>query len=106
VTVEKSRELTFVLCRKGLLGAVPVEHRVTVPNDAGFSELLRELKRVAPAIYEALREQIIRSASQVLAFGKTDEFVPLMLSGLADGSRIILSTDEDAPSTALTLGEA
>jgi hypothetical protein len=105
MTDRKPRELTFVVYRDLHRGEAPTEHRVALPEDAGFPELLSELKHVAPAVYEALRAQILRSASQVLAFGETDDFVPLMLSELVDGSRIVLSMDEPAESPVLALSE-
>ena len=94
------KDVLVVLHRSGEPSPLKDEQRIRLPAGAGFSDLLRELERESPAMHAEVRKRILRSAGQVLAYGKDDDLLLALTRQLADGGPIVFpAEDEVGPAT-------
>jgi hypothetical protein len=96
MTASERKDVLVVLHRSD--GSAPTrdEQRLRLPVGAGFSDLLRELERESPTMYEEVRDRILRSAGRVLAYGKDDDLLPSLTRQLAEGGPVIFPAEEEA----------
>ena len=96
MTTDGRKDVLVVLYRSDGSAPAKDEQRIRLPAEAGFSDLLRELERVSPAMYEEIRDRILRSAGRVLAYGKEDDLLPSLTRQLADGGPVVFPTEDEA----------
>ena len=105
MTPGEQQDVLVVLYRSDGPSALKDEQRVHLPAGAGFSDLLRELERVSPALCAEVRKRILRSAGRVLAYGKDDDLLPALTRQLADGGPIVFPAEDEVRSAAIPVTE-
>jgi len=95
MTAGERKDVLVVVYRSDGPSASRNEQRLVLPAGAGVSDLLRELERAAPAMYAEVRKRILRSAGQVLAYGRDDQLLPTLTRQLAEGGPVVFPADED-----------
>jgi len=96
MTIDERKDVLVILYRSEGSPPTKDEKRLRLPAGAGFSELLRELERESPAMYEAVRDRILRSAGRVLAYGKDDDLLPSLTRQLANGGPVVFPAEDEA----------
>ena len=104
MTPRDPRDMLVIVHRADGSGALD-KRTVCLPAEAGVSDLLDELERVAPDMHVKVRNRILRAAGRVLAYGQQSSLLPTLSRQLAEGGPIIFPAEDD-PVGSRTLGES
>jgi len=90
MSLSEHRDILVVVERKAGPEAEQTRQTLRLPADASVAELLAQLEKESPAVYEEVRSRVLRSAARVLAFGHDDALLPTLARQLAAGGPVVL----------------